>query len=161
MLIKWKNIKTFVASNGKSEIWRLIKYGIVGGSSLVIHAGLYYIVSREIWPDGPKTLEYVLTMLCVGVYNFTMHRIWTFSLRRFSSAMVLRYLMAVGFGVILQSGIFSLCYDVLNIADYYAFGISVGLASFIQYCIQRFFTFSDRFEKEKIRKQEEIPTPLL
>lgn len=130
-----------------NECWGLFKYGVVGGSSLALHTGLYHVFSRFIWAQGPRTLEYVIALVTASIYNFTLHRIWTFSMNGYSHQMVVRYICVILTSMGMQSGIFYVGVSLMGIYDYYVFAVSVVFAATLQYFGHRFVTFNKRFER--------------
>lgn len=130
-----------------NECWGLFKYGIVGFSSLAIHAGLYHVLSRIVWQEGPKTLEYVIALVTASIYNFTLHRLWTFSMNGYSHGMVIRYICVVLTSMGMQSAVFHVGVTILGVYDYYVFAVSVVFATLLQYFGHRFVTFNKKFEK--------------
>lgn len=149
--IKSQAVHSLLKNRLIREIWGLFKYGVVGGSSLALHTGLYHLQSRIIWPDGYRTAQYVTALLISAVYNFTLHRKWTFSAKGYSHQMLLRYISVILISMGSQSVVFYIGVDLLHVYDYYVFAVSVVVASLIQYFGHRFFTFHQRFEKEGIR----------
>ena len=134
----------------KKEIWGLFKYGVVGGSSLAIHAGLYHVFSRILWVQGSRTMEYVLALFIASIYNFTFHRKWTFAAKGYSHQMVVRYVIVVLTSMGVQSIIFHIGVDIMHVYDYAIFGVSIIFATIIQYLGHRLFTFHSRFERSKV-----------
>ncbi len=128
------------------EFWRMFRYGIVGGTSLLLHAGLYALLSRVLWVEGNRTLEYVIALVITAVFNFTLHRIWTFAVKGFSSRMVARYVIVILSSMGIQSGIFFVGVELMGIYDFIVFFISAAIAAFLQYLGHRMFTFNVRFE---------------
>lgn len=138
----------------QKEFWGLFKYGIVGVSCLLLHAGLYAWVSRVLWPQGSRTLQYTVLLLLVACINFTLHRLWTFEVKTKSFAMVVRYSIVVGSSMGLQSIVFYVINDILHLHDSVAFAGASGIAIVYQYFGHRFVTYNKRFEKK-------VPTEVL
>lgn len=128
------------------ELWGLFKYGLVGGSSLAIHTGLYHLQSRIIWADGNRTVQYVIALVIASMYNFTLHRTWTFSAKGYNHQMLLRYISIILVSMGTQSLVFHIGVDLMRVFDYYVFAVSVVFAALIQYFGHRFFTFHQKFE---------------
>lgn len=139
-----------LASNPRfrKEIWGLFKYGLVGGSSFCIHAGIYALLSRVVWESGSRTLEYVIALVIAALYNFTLHRLWTFSLSTYSHKMVFRYSAVLLGSMGLQSIIFHIGVERLGFFDGFVFLVAASFAALVQYLGHRFVTFNvKRFEK--------------
>jgi putative flippase GtrA len=134
----------------RKEFWGLFKYGVVGGSSLLIHAGLYAWMSRIVWTSGSRTLQYTLALFIAAIYNFTLHRIWTFQVKEKSFTMVVRYSIVVLTSMALQSGAFYFVNDILHLFDVIAFAGAAGIAIIYQYFGHRFVTYNVRFEKKPV-----------
>jgi putative flippase GtrA len=132
-----------------NECWGLFKYGIVGGSSLAMHTGMYHMLSRYLWIQGPRTMQYVVTLIIASLYNFTLHRIWTFSMQGYSHGMAARYVCVILSSMGIQSIVFHIGVTILGIYDYYVFAVSVVFAALFQYFGHRFVTFNKKFEKTR------------
>jgi putative flippase GtrA len=141
----------------RKEFWGLFKYGIVGVSCLLLHAGSYAWVTRILWPQGSRTLVYTVLLLLVACINFTWHRLWTFQVKEKSFAMVIRYSVIVGTSMGLQSGVFYLINDILHLHDSIAFVGAAGIAIVYQYFGHRFVTYNVRFEKKVSAVELEPP----
>ena len=107
----------------------------------MIHAGLYHLFSRILFIEGSRTAEYTGALLIAAVYNFTLHRLWTFQLNYYSHAMLLRYITVVLTSMASQSVVFYIGHEVFGIYDYYVFVIATVFAAGIQYLGHRFVTF--------------------
>jgi putative flippase GtrA len=127
------------------EAWGLAKYGLVGGSSLALHVGLYHLQSRILWPQGSWTAEYVLALVIASVYNFVLHRMWTFGVQGSHLPMIGRYGGIVLCSMALQSIVFHIGVDLLRLYDYAVFAVSAACAALFQYFGHRFFTFHHRY----------------
>jgi putative flippase GtrA len=132
------------------EIWGLFKYGLVGGSSLALHVGLYHLFSRILWPSGYRTVEYVIALTIASIYNFLLHRTWTFGVKGSAVQMIGRYIGVILTSMAIQSIVFHIGVDLMHVYDYYVFVVSAALAALFQYFGHRFFTFHRRFEKIEI-----------
>lgn len=122
-------------------LWRFFKYGVVGVTSLLIHASLYHVMSRTIWVSGNRTIQYTLALFFAATVNFTLHRIWTYQAGAFAYKMLFRYATVVGSSMLLQSAIFYVCLNWLRLFDYVAFAASAVLAIVFQYIFHGLFTF--------------------
>jgi putative flippase GtrA len=125
-------------------LWRIFKYGVVGVTSLLIHLGLYSWMSRVIWVSGNRTLEYAVALVCASIFNFTLHRLWTYNAGAFQLRMLAKYIVVIGSSMLMQSLVFHICIDWLHLFDYFAFAISAVFAIIYQYFLHLFFTFKSR-----------------
>lgn len=142
----------FFGERLKKELWGLFKYGLVGGSSFLLHACIYGLLSRVVWADGHRTVEYVIALFFASLYNFTLHRIWTFSMNGYSHFMALRYATTILISMGIQSLLFYIGYERLGFYDYAVLIVAAGVAAVTQYLAHRFFTFNKKFE-ENVRGQ--------
>ncbi|MBD3251231.1 hypothetical protein GF380_02045 [Candidatus Uhrbacteria bacterium] len=129
-----------------SEFWNVFKFGIVGISSLGVNAAIYALLSRVLWVSGDRTLEAVIAIALASIYNFSLHRAWTFQTRAFSSRMLARYIIVVFLGSGLHGGLFYVGHELLG---WYDFAVLIGTAFLVAaftYFAHRFFTFNTRFE---------------
>lgn len=124
-----------------SETWNLFKFGIVGVSSLGINVSAYAVLSRVLWPSGPKTLEAVMAVLISAIFNFLMHYHWTFKAKGFGGMMLIRYVTVVLIGTGLHGSFFYIGHEILG---WYDFAVLVGAAFLVAvatYLLHRWFTF--------------------
>lgn len=126
-----------------NELWRIFKYGVVGGTSTVIHVTLYHLMSRVFWEDGNRTIQYMIAAPIAAIFNFTLHHLWTFSVSTFHPRMIVRYVGVVGTSMAMQSLIFFIVVDVLHWYDYIGFVIAFFVAVAFQYVLHRVFTFKE------------------
>jgi putative flippase GtrA len=131
----------------RRELWRMFKYGIVGGISTVIFFGMYVLLSRFLLTTWHKTLLDAIAISVSGVFNFTMHRIWTFQAQGAKAKMVGRYLISVCSASVLQIILFYVGNHLFGFTDYYVQIAVFPIIAFSQYLLHRSFTFHSRFER--------------
>jgi putative flippase GtrA len=124
-----------------SEIWNIFKFGVVGCTSLALNAGVYWVLTRIFWTDGPKTFLSVVAVCVSAIYNFTLHRAWTFRTQHFSGAMVARYLGVIALGAFLSGVLFYVGHEMLHIYDIVVLIGSAFLVAGATYTLHRWFTF--------------------
>jgi putative flippase GtrA len=124
-----------------SEFWNLFKYGVVGVTSVVVNTGVYALFSRVVWTDGPRPLFVIIAQVMAALYNFTMHRNWTFQARAFNAAMVGRYLVVVVIGTALASIFFYIGHDLLHIYDLVVVTGTPFIVAGATYFLHRWYTF--------------------
>jgi hypothetical protein len=73
-----------------SEVWNLFKFGVVGVSSMLLNTAIYALFTRIVWPSGSRTLLSVIATMFAAIYNFLLHRGWTFKTRAFNAAILHR-----------------------------------------------------------------------
>lgn len=128
------------------EFWGLFRYGIVGGASTLIFFGTYTILWKYLLPAWNRTLLDAIAICVSGIFNFTLHRTWTFRASGFNLKMVGRYIFTVVFGSGLQVLIFFIGHQILGFYDYGVQIVAIPLVALAQYFLHRFFTFHPRFE---------------
>jgi putative flippase GtrA len=131
----------------REEFWRLFKYGIVGLASTGIFLGVYALFSRLIWTTANKTLLDGIAMCVSAVFNFTMHRIWTFEAGNHDFGMIIRYFVTVSLSAVIQTALFHIGNGILGFNDFFVQIILVPFIAAVSYVINRQFTFSRRYKK--------------
>lgn len=139
-----------------NEFWKTFRYGVVGVVSLLMHAAIYALLSRLVWEEGNRTVQYVIALVTASIFNFTAHRLWTFAISQFSTFMLVRYVVAVLLGMGLQSVIFHVVYEVFGYADTIAFAVSIIISIMFSYFVHRFFTYNMRFERNAAIVEEVV-----
>jgi dolichol-phosphate mannosyltransferase len=93
---------------------RFFKFGMVGGSGVVVNLGLYWILTRWLGFESTytgRTVSYMLSVEVSILTNFVLNDIWTFQDRRQQQSLFGRFwrfhlVSLVGF--LLNVGIFAL-----------------------------------------------------
>lgn len=132
-----------------NDIWNIFKFGVVGCSSLALNAGVFWVLTRLVWTAGPKTFLSVVSVSISAIYNFTLHRSWTFNTRSFSHGMLARYVMVVIIGAGLSGFFFYIGHELLH---FYDLAVLIGSAFIVAgatYVLHRWFTFNEKFEKQE------------
>ncbi len=130
------------------EVWNLFKFGVVGGTSLGINTGIYALLSRVLWTDGNRTLESVVSVSFAAIYNFSLHRAWTFKARAFNFRMVMRYVLVVIFGTALSGVLFYIGHEILKLYDFAVLVGSAFLVAFASYATHRWYTFHPKHDDQ-------------
>jgi len=100
-------------SSGQSLLFRFLKFGIVGGSGVLVNLGLYYLLTRKMGLFDTlhgRYVSYVISIEISIITNFFLNDVWTFADRREGVAWSNRFLRfhvvsLVGVGV--NAGIFA------------------------------------------------------
>jgi dolichol-phosphate mannosyltransferase len=69
----------------RSFLVRFVKFGIVGGSGVVVNLGIYFLFTRGLgWQESllGKNLSYLLSVEVSILTNFLLNDFWTFADRR-------------------------------------------------------------------------------
>ncbi len=127
-----------------NEAWNLFKYGVVGGTSFLLNAGTYWVLTRLVWVDGGRTFLYVSSVIIAAIYNFTMHTYWTFNRSAMTLKMLARYILAVALGTALNGTLFFLGHEILHIHDLIVAVGTGGIVAVFSYLFHRWYTFHPR-----------------
>jgi putative flippase GtrA len=130
-----------------NEFWSVFKFGVVGGTSFLLNALLYGFLSRYLWVSGSRTIQAVLAVSLASIYNFLLHRAWTFNARSFNVSMMIRYIVVFIIGSSLYGVLFHVGTTTFHLFDFYVVAGSTVLVSLVTYCLHRWYTFHPRFEK--------------
>lgn len=123
------------------EARRLTKFVLVGGSSFLLFIGIYTLLARFLWPDASRTLLTFCSSLLSAVYNFSVHRFWTFRSRAFVGSALARYFVVMGIATIEQTVLFYVGHEVLHLFDYLVQVLVAAPVALTTYLLHRFFTF--------------------
>src|SRR3989344_3456920 len=89
----------------KAEFPRLLKFAIIGSSSLGLTLALYALLSRVLWKEGPRTVEYFMVVVTVSLLNYDLNRRFTFGAKERSVGSLGRFttvaIIAVGINNVL------------------------------------------------------------
>jgi putative flippase GtrA len=124
----------------KDESRRLFSFAVIGVGSLLLNVGLYALLSRILWPQGNRTLEYLIVVVIVTVVNFEANRRYTFATQRSLGALVRFGLVAV-IASILNTTLFHIGNSVLHLYDLAVIIGNILLVSLFTFSSHRLFTF--------------------
>jgi putative flippase GtrA len=135
----------------REALWReslhLLMYGFVGGSSFIINAGVYWVLSRVVWSTAPHWIVNIPALCIAAIYNFTLHRTLSFRMDAFSRNMVGRYLFVVIVSMAVNSTLFYIGNEVLKLYDLIVLVFAGGTVAVGTYFLHRLFTFHPGREK--------------
>ena len=123
-----------------------VKYYIVGASGVLVNLGLLYSLTEFVglW----YLVSYIIAISVSITLNFTFNKFWTFSDSKNSQRTIVIYLKFVGvslLGMGIQLGSAYLLVETLLVYYMLAALISIGIASGINFIINRRWTFGIRF----------------
>ena len=123
-----------------------VKYYIVGASGILVNLGLLYVLTEFVglW----YILSYVVAISVSITTNFIFNKLWTFSDSLKSQKAIVMYMKFVGVSLVgmgIQLGSTFLLVENLSIYYMIAALISIGIASTINFIINRRWTFGVKF----------------
>jgi putative flippase GtrA len=134
----------------KREWKTVIRFGLVGGSSFLVKAGMYALLSRVIWNDGPRSIQNIIALGIAMVYNYTLHRFWTFTTHQPMNGSAQRYVMVVVTAAVLDAAFFYVGHDILHIYDFLVLVLGALTGALFTFSAHRLFTFhSDPYRKKR------------
>ncbi len=145
-----------------NERLRLVTFFVVGISSLGLNLGLYALLSRVIWPAGPRTLENAIVVVIVTAANFEANRHFTFAKQR-SVGAVFRFGMVAVFAMVLNSLLFWIGHAVFGLYDMLVIIMVTAVIAFFTFASHRLFTFHDnpwRHVRRLKRRDSQDGSPL-
>lgn len=124
--------------------WRtLVRFGFVGGTSFLVKVGCYALLSRILWVEGSRSLENVLALLVAIIYNYALHRLWTFRHLPMASGTFVRYSMVVVLASVLEASMFYVLHERFGFYDLFVLVFDTFLIAFLTFFLHRLFTFHD------------------
>lgn len=123
------------------ELPRLFRFGIIGVASLATILGLYGLLSRVVWPSGPRTFQYVLVLLLVTWLNYEANRSITFRAGQRSAGSMGRFATVAVVASGLNSALFWIGHEVLGFWDFLVIVVDTCLVAFFTFSSHRLFTF--------------------
>lgn len=125
------------------------RYLLVGSSSFGVKAVSYAALSRLIWETGNRTIENALAVLVSMVYNYTLHRFWTFRHQQSAPGSMLRYVIVVVSASLLDVALFNFLHYKFGFYDFgvvFFNGVAIAGLGFVSH---RLFTFHSNPWKRK------------
>lgn len=134
----------------KSELSKILKFAIVGGSGLIIDMGLTWLF-KEVF-EFNLYIAHVMGFLCAVCSNYILNKYWTFKERDVITATQFSYFLAVSFvGFVLSFCSLFVLYNYMTIDFYLSKLISIGIVSIWNYLINRYFVFNDQEKKIEVK----------
>lgn len=137
----------FLGSRELTAAWciaegrKLIKFVLVGGSSFVLFITIYTILARFLWPEASRTLLTFCSSLLSAIYNFSVHRFWTFRSRAIVGSALARYFIVMAIATAEQTVLFYVGHELLHLFDYLVQVLVAAPVAMTTYLLHRFFTF--------------------
>jgi len=111
MLQKIHNL--FLKICGWQAFRQFVKYGIVGGSSVLIDMGLIFIFTEFVglW----YMFSAIISQTAAVIFNFSMNRAWSFRSNGLVGRQMAKYLMLTGFNYLYGIGALYLFVEVFHL----------------------------------------------
>jgi putative flippase GtrA len=132
----------FYIKLSRSELFRFIKYGLVGVLGLVVDLGVFYLMNKVLGIN--YVVSNITSSTLAVIHNFILNSYFTFKvtdskLKRFMSF----YLVAV-VGMAVSTALLALMIDGLKMDAMISKLIAVFIVAFCQYFVNKKFTFSKK-----------------
>lgn len=125
----------------RKEFRTIFRFGVVGSSSVLLKIGCYAVISRILWTHGPRSFQNVLALGIAMIYNYSLHRWWTFKHQKADQGSAVRYMGVVAAASLLDAGLFYLGHDILRVYDFLVLAVIPFLVAAFTFLGHRLFTF--------------------
>jgi dolichol-phosphate mannosyltransferase len=128
----------------KGELWRFIKFCLVGGSGIGVNFGIFALLTRV---GGMKETDFLALAIATEVAiitNFILNDIFTFRDLRSSGHFLTRLLkfnVICVAGALVQAGIYALLYHAIGIYDLVSYLIGIIVATLWNYLLNIWITW--------------------
>lgn len=119
----------------------LIRYLLVGGSSFLVQFLTYVFQSRIVWQSGARPIQNVIAIIASMIYNYSLHRFWTFRQQQPAKGSAQRYVFVVIFWNGVSAGLFWLLHDIFHLYDLLILFLNSGVIMVMSFLTHRLFTF--------------------
>ncbi len=133
----------------------LAKYIFVGGSSFFVKAGSYGLLSRVLQVGVDNNLLNAEALFITIIYNYGLHRLWTFRGKEMAPGSVVRYLIVVGLSMGLDVALFYILNTLAGIYDVYVIVIIGVVNAAFGFFAHTFFSF----HHDPFRRNGQKPKP--
>lgn len=127
----------------------ITRYVIVGLTSFGVRFVSYAVISRLLWMDGPRTVQNAIALGIAIVYNYTLHRYWTFRHQQSAPGTIQRFVIAIIFWNAVDAGLFAMLHDVFHVYDLLILFLNSGIIMTMSFFTHRLFTFHSNPWKRK------------
>lgn len=122
--------------------WKtFFRFALVGGSSFLVKALAYTLISRILWNAGPRWVENIMALGIAMIYNYTLHRLWTFKFQTPHPGSAGRYVAVVAIASALDAVFFYIGHDILKVYDLLVLVVNAALIAAFTFSAHRWFTF--------------------
>ena len=128
----------------RAEFPRFVRFGFVGVALLLATIGLYALISRVLWPNGPKTVEYAIVVVITTWMNYEINGRFTFRFTKRSIQSMARFAAVAVTAVGLNSLVFWIGHDLLHVLDFWVIIGSTFIVALFTFTAHRFFTFREK-----------------
>ena len=128
----------------RAEFPRIIRFGFVGVALLVASIGLYALISRVIWPDGPKTVEYAFVTVVMTWINYEVNGRFTFRFAGRGVRSMARFAAVAVAALGINNVVFWIGHDILHILDFWVIIVGGFIVAAFTFTSHRLFTFREK-----------------
>jgi len=125
----------------RGEMTKLAKFIFVGCSTFVLQSGLYFMFTRWLLEGLSHTLVYVLTLLYIMAFNYSLNRAWTFREQGSARGSVRRYAAVSVTASAICALLFWVGHDLLRIYDLLVVVAVNLIIPFYTFLAHRVYTF--------------------
>ena len=123
------------------DIAALSRFLVAGGTSVLVKIGVYALLSRVVWVSGSRTIENGIAIVLSTVYNYLVHRFWTFAHQQPESGSASRYVVVWVSASALETFLFWLLHVQFGLYDLAVLVFNAGFISMLTFVVHRVFTF--------------------
>lgn len=121
--------------------WKVVKFGIVGGSGVFIDFGITYLLKEKLHTN--KYLANTVGFFCAASSNYIFNRIWTFHSEDPEMAwQYFKFILLSGGGAILSNIIIYVLNEKFKLNFYVAKVVAIAIVMFWNFFGSLLFAFS-------------------
>lgn len=128
----------------RAEFPRIVRFGIVGVALLLASIGLYALISRVLWPDGPKTVEYAFVTVVMTWMNYEINGRFTFRFAQRSVRSMARFAAVAVAALGISNLVFWIGHVILHILDFWVIIAGAFVVAAFTFTSHRLFTFREK-----------------
>ena len=127
-------------NNARDLFFKLVRYGFVGGASVLMYLGLYELI-RHFTPlsvIASVIAAYVPTLLA----TFLAQSVFTFKSTQYDPTTIFKYLLSMGTGLLVVVSTVWLVHGVLGYGEFTANIVACLASPLVSFFLQNFWVFS-------------------
>jgi dolichol-phosphate mannosyltransferase len=128
----------------KGELWRFIKFCLVGGSGIGVNLGIFALLTRFGGMKETDLLALAIATEAAIITNFILNDIFTFRDRRSTGHFLTRLLkfnVICVAGALVQAGVYALLFHAIGIYDLVSYLIGIIVATLWNYLLNTWITW--------------------
>jgi len=141
--LNWTRKWDFIIRN---ILKQFIIFCLIGISNTIIHLGVYYLL---VWINVHYLIANIIAFLISVINSYFLNKRFTFKNSKTSVLTIVKLYASYGFTTLLGTGLLFLLVEIIGINKYISPVINIGIITFINFFLNKYFVFKERMENHE------------